>query len=141
MVGTNALRQAKNSAVFLEQAEAILGYPVEIIVGREEARLIYLGVAHTQSDDKERRLVMDIGGGSTEFTIGQRFEPKLMESLHMGCVVFNERFFGDGVITEQRFQSAYYAARLELLNIEREYSGLGWVDTCLLYTSPSPRDS
>ncbi|OED40551.1 exopolyphosphatase [Endozoicomonas sp. (ex Bugula neritina AB1)] len=128
VVGTNALRKARNSDLFVQQAESILGHPVEIIAGREEARLIYLGVAQTQSDDKERRLVMDIGGGSTEFVIGERFEPKLMESLHMGCVVFNERFFSEGELTEQRFQSAYYAARLELLNIERAFSGLGWVD-------------
>ncbi len=128
VVGTNALRKARNSEQFVEQAEQILGYPVEIIAGREEARLIYLGVAHTQSDDNERRLVMDIGGGSTEFVIGERFEPKLMESLHMGCVVFTERFFSHGELNPQRFQSAYYAARLELLNIEKAFSGMGWVD-------------
>lgn len=129
VVGTNALRKARNSDLFVQQAETILGYPVEIIAGREEARLIYLGVAQTQSDDQERRLVVDIGGGSTEFVIGERFEPRLMESLHMGCVVFTERFFKGGELSAQRFQSAYYAARLELLNIEREFSGLGWVDT------------
>ncbi len=128
VVGTNALRKARNSKAFVDKAQAILGYPIEIIAGREEARLIYLGVAHTQSDDNDRRLVMDIGGGSTEFVIGERFEPKLMESLHMGCVVFTDRFFGTGSLTEQRFQSAYYAARLELLNIEKAYSQLGWVD-------------
>ncbi|MGB0360675.1 MAG: exopolyphosphatase, partial [Endozoicomonas sp.] len=100
-----------------------------IIAGREEARLIYLGVAHTQADDNERRLVMDIGGGSTEFIIGERFEPKLLASLHMGCVVFTDRFFGSGELNSQRFQSAYYAARLELLNIEQAYSTTGWVDT------------
>ena len=128
VVGTNALRKARNSDLFVEQAQNILGYPIEIIAGREEARLIYLGVAQTQSDDKDRRLVMDIGGGSTEFVIGERFEPKLMESLHMGCVVFTDRFFGTGELSAQRFQSAYYAARLELLNIERVFSGMGWVD-------------
>ena len=129
VVGTNALRKARNSRAFVDKAQAILGYPVEIIAGREEARLIYLGVAQTQSDDNERRLVIDIGGGSTEFVIGERFEPKLMESLHMGCVVFTDRFFGTGELSPQRFQSAYYAARLELLNIEQSYSRLGWVDT------------
>lgn len=128
VVGTNALRKARNSDIFVEKAQSILGYPVEIIAGREEARLIYLGVAQTQSDDNERRLVVDIGGGSTEFVIGERFEPKLMESLHMGCVVFTDRFFGTGEITPQRFQSAYYAARLELLNIEKSFTRLGWVD-------------
>lgn len=129
VVGTNALRKACNSRAFVDKAQSILGYPVEIIAGREEARLIYLGVAQTQSDDNERRLVIDIGGGSTEFVIGERFEPKLMESLHMGCVVFTDRFFGTGELSPQRFQSAYYAARLELLNIEQSYSRLGWVDT------------
>ena len=128
VVGTNALRKARNSDVFVAKAREILGHPVEIIAGREEARLIYLGVAHTQADDKERRLVMDIGGGSTEFIIGERFEPKLLESLHMGCVVFTDRFFNNGELNPQRFQSAYYAARLELLNIEQEYSKIGWVD-------------
>lgn len=128
VVGTNALRKARNSEAFVEKAQSILGYPVEIIAGREEARLIYLGVAQTQADDNERRLVMDIGGGSTEFVIGERFEPKLMESLHMGCVVFTDRFFGTGELTPQRFQSAYYAARLELLNIEQAFTRLGWVD-------------
>ena len=128
IVGTNALRKAQNSDLFVSQAEDVLGYPIEIIAGREEARLIYLGVAQTQSDDNERRLVVDIGGGSTEFVIGERFEPRLMESLHMGCVVFTERFFNNGELSPQRFQSAYYAARLELLNIEKEYRDLGWVD-------------
>ncbi len=128
VVGTNALRKAHNSELFVEKAQSILGCPIEIIAGREEARLIYLGVAQTQSDDNERRLVMDIGGGSTEFVIGERFEPKLMESLHMGCVVFTDRFFGTGELTVQRFQSAYYAARLELLNIEQSFTRLGWVD-------------
>ncbi|MFK0569977.1 exopolyphosphatase [Endozoicomonas sp.] len=128
VVGTNALRKARNSDAFVEKAQSILGYPVDIIAGREEARLIYLGVAQTQSDDNERRLVMDIGGGSTEFVIGERFEPKLMESLHMGCVVFTDRFFGSGELTPQRFQSAYYAARLELLNIEKAFTRQGWVD-------------
>ena len=128
IVGTNALRKATNSDLFVHQAESILGYPIEIIAGREEARLIYLGVAQTQSDDNERRLVVDIGGGSTEFVVGERFEPRLMESLHMGCVVFTDRFFAHGELTPQRFQSAYYAARLELLNIEKAYCNLGWVD-------------
>ena len=72
--------------------------------------------------------MVDIGGGSTEFVVGERFEPRLMESLHMGCVVFTDRFFSGGELTPRRFQSAYYAARLELLNIEKEYCDLGWVD-------------
>lgn len=128
VVGTNALRKAKNSHEFVEKAEKILEHPIEIIAGREEARLIYLGVAQTQSDDQDRRLVVDIGGGSTELIIGEKFEPKLLESLHMGCVTYTDKFFPSGELSPERFQSAYYAARLELLNIEQNYKELSWVD-------------
>ena len=85
-VGTNTLRKAHNSDAFLQQAETALGHPIEIIAGREEARIIYLGVAHNSADVAEQRLVIDIGGGSTEFIIGRRFTPLMMESLYMGCV-------------------------------------------------------
>ncbi len=128
IVGTNALRKGRNSADFVRRAEEILGHRVDIIAGREEARLIYLGVAHTQSDDSDRRLIADIGGGSTEFIIGERFEPKLLESLHMGCVTWTQRYFQDGNLTAKQFDEAYYAARLELLNIEHQYRDLGWQD-------------
>ncbi|MCV6603869.1 MAG: exopolyphosphatase [Porticoccaceae bacterium] len=128
LVGTNALRAAKNSGLFAERAEALLGYPLEVIAGREEARLIYLGVAHTLSDDAQSRLVVDIGGGSTEFAIGERFEPVQLESLHMGCVSYMKRFFGDGTITEKRFRRAYEAATLEVLNIRQSYRQLGWCE-------------
>lgn len=127
IVGTNALRKAKNARAFLEKAREVLPYPIEIIAGREEARLIYLGVAQTQAND-DQRLVVDIGGGSTEFIIGEKFEPKLLESLHMGCVSFTEGFFKGGTITPERFHRAYCAARLELLNIEKPYRQHGWVD-------------
>lgn len=92
IVGTNALREAHNSSAFATQAEKILGVPLEIIAGREEARLIYLGVSHTLADVAGARLVVDIGGGSTEFIIGERFEPLETESLDMGCVSFTQRF-------------------------------------------------
>ncbi len=126
IVGTNALREAKNSAEFMEQAEKILGTDLEVIAGREEARLIYLGVSHTLADDLGKRLVIDIGGGSTEFVIGERFEPQELESLHMGCVSYTKRFFPDGVITAQRFQQAKTAAMQELLSIRARYRELGW---------------
>ena len=93
IVGTNALRRAKNRQDFIEPAEQILGAPIDVIYGREEARLIYLGVAHTLSDDEDTRLVVDIGGGSTEFILGERFEPLRLESLQMGCVSYGEAFF------------------------------------------------
>ncbi|HEY6044530.1 MAG TPA: exopolyphosphatase, partial [Nitrosospira sp.] len=74
-VGTNSLRVAKNAAVFLKRAEAAIGFPIEVISGYEEARLIYLGVAHSLPASRNNRLVMDIGGGSTEFIIGHRLKP------------------------------------------------------------------
>ncbi|MBV0933971.1 exopolyphosphatase [Marinobacterium weihaiense] len=126
IVGTNALRQAHNRRQFIERVQALLGTPVEVIAGREEARLIYLGVAHTLADDAGRRLVVDIGGGSTEFIIGERFEPRVCESLHMGCVSYTDRFFADGRITAEAMEHARTAALRELLAIRRDYRRLGW---------------
>lgn len=126
VVGTNALRAAKNSGEFIHPAEVLLGYPVEIISGREEARLVYLGVAHSLADDDSARLVIDIGGGSTELVIGQRFEPKLRESLHMGCVTYTDRFFPAGKISKKYFEKAYRAAYKEVLNIRKPYKKHGW---------------
>ncbi|MAT52676.1 MAG: exopolyphosphatase [Porticoccaceae bacterium] len=125
IVGTNALRVARNGRHFRTVAEKVVGHPVEVISGREEARLVYLGVAHTLADD-DARLVVDIGGGSTEFIIGERFEPRLMESLHMGCVSYGDRFFGDGKITDKAFEQAYLAAYREVLNIRTAYKRHGW---------------
>ncbi|EAR61133.1 exopolyphosphatase [Neptuniibacter caesariensis] len=126
VVGTNALREAKNSKAFIEEAESILGTPLEIIAGREEARLIYLGVAHTLADDQGARLVIDIGGGSTEFIIGERFEPRIMESLHMGCVSYTKRFFSDDCISAKNFYRAKTAALQELQAITNYYKENGW---------------
>ncbi len=99
VVATNALREARNRSDFIRRAEEVLGHPVEVISGREEARLIYLGVANSMPDSGGRRLVSDIGGGSTEFIIGQGFESELRESLQMGCVSYTQRYFRDGKIT------------------------------------------
>ncbi len=99
ILGTNTLRAASNSREFMLQAEAALGFPIEVISGIEEARLVYLGVAHTLADDDGKRLVIDIGGGSTEFVIGERFQPIRLESLHMGCVSYSDRYFPEGRIT------------------------------------------
>lgn len=126
VLATNALRAARNRQEFIDRAEAILGYPIEVIAGREEARLIYLGVSHTLADDHGHRLVIDIGGGSTELIIGERFEPKALESLHMGCVSYTKNFFTDNKITAKAFDNAKAAARQELLNIETSYKKLGW---------------
>ncbi|MDT8880008.1 exopolyphosphatase [Halomonas saccharevitans] len=127
VVGTNALRDARNSQALIERAEALLGSRIEIIAGREEARLIYLGAAHAVAEDG-RRLIVDIGGGSTEFIIGEHFEPLALESLRMGCVTFTRRFFDDGEISEKRMRRAELAALSELANIQRPYQRLGWSD-------------
>ncbi len=126
VVGTNALRVARNAHRFLARAEEVLGFPVEIIAGREEARLIYLGVSHTLSDDAGRRLVIDIGGGSTEFIIGERFEAQELESLHMGCVSFRNRYFADGRISRRQMDQAVTHGAQELLNIRHRFRSLGW---------------
>lgn len=126
VVGTNALRAARNADYFMQSAEKTLGCPVEIVAGREEARLIYLGVSHTLADDAGPRLVVDIGGGSTEFIIGERFEPCETDSLHMGCVSFRNRYFPDGRISRKRMDRAITHARQELLNIQQRFRRRGW---------------
>jgi len=126
-VGTNTLRKAKNSREFIERAEAALGHPIDVISGHEEARIIYLGVAHSLADDTGRRLVIDIGGGSTEFIIGERFEPKQVQSVHVGCVSHTLRFFPEGKLRREAFREATTAARVEIETFEREYRRMGWV--------------
>ncbi|MCR8922208.1 Ppx/GppA family phosphatase [Dasania sp. GY-MA-18] len=121
-VATNAVRAAKNAREFIEPAEAILGCAIETIAGREEARLVYLGVAHSLADDADKRLVIDIGGGSTEIIVGERFQPQLTESLHMGCVSYLQ-YFPQGQITREGFQEAYNAAYREVLNVRGQYLG------------------
>ena len=125
-VATNTLRVAKNAPQFLPQAEAALGFPIEVIAGREEARLIYVGVAHTLPDPGNQQLVVDIGGGSTEFIIGRSFEPKALESLYMGCVAFSLRYFPDGRMDKKSLREAELAARRELETIEHDFRALGW---------------
>ena len=122
-VGTNSLRVAKNAADFIPQAEHTLGFPIEVIAGHEEARLIYLGVAHGLPQSKDNRLVLDIGGGSTECIIGNGLTPLKLESLFMGCVSFSIRFFPDGKITKQNLKQAELAARVELQTIVADYQG------------------
>ncbi|MCE1242471.1 MAG: exopolyphosphatase [Oryzomicrobium sp.] len=125
-VATNTLRVAKNAGEFLQLAEAALGFPIEIIAGREEARLIYIGAAHSLPQVAHKRLVVDIGGGSTEFIIGKRFDPMAMESLYMGCVSYTGRFFPDGRIDKKRFREAEVAAGKEIQTIAHDYLRQGW---------------
>jgi exopolyphosphatase/guanosine-5'-triphosphate,3'-diphosphate pyrophosphatase len=125
-VGTSALRTAKNARAFLSEAEARLGFPIEVIFGREEARLIYLGVAHSLAPSAERRLVIDIGGGSTELIIGTGLDPELMESVPMGCVSYTLRFFPDGRLDKSNFKRAEVAAANELQRIVDAFRHAGW---------------
>src|SRR5690606_9097984 len=101
-VATNTLRMASNAQEVLPRLEEALGFPIEIISGQEEARLIFTGISHELPPSPYRRLMIDIGGGSTEVIIGQEFRPLHMTSLFMGCVSYTRRFFPDGVITESR---------------------------------------
>lgn len=125
-VGTNTLRKARNRSIFLKKANLALGHPIEIISGREEARLIYMGVAHSIYNEKERRLVIDIGGGSTELAIGQGYDVRLTESLYMGCVSMSNRYFGNGTITAKKMRKAILSARQELESIETVYKRTSW---------------
>jgi len=125
-VGTNTLRVAKNAPQFLREARQELGFPIEVIAGREEARLIYLGVAHSMPPNPENRLVMDIGGGSTEFIVGKGLEPQLTESLYMGCVSYSLKYFPEGKVEKARLKAAEVAARQEVAGIARAYRAAGW---------------
>jgi exopolyphosphatase/guanosine-5'-triphosphate,3'-diphosphate pyrophosphatase len=126
VVGTNALRVAKNAGPFLRRAESTLGFPIEVIPGREEARLIYLGVVHSLPLSNHNRLVVDIGGGSTEFIIGNKLRPKAMESLYMGCVSYTARFFPEGRIDKKSMKHAELTAREQVQAIASRYEKLGW---------------
>ena len=112
--GTSTLRRAREESGFMLDAEAALGHPIEVISGQEEARLIYGGVISSLPRNEGQRLVMDIGGGSTELILGEGLRPKRLESLHLGCVSMTERFFQDGRLTAVAFDKARRAARLEL---------------------------
>lgn len=125
-VGTNTLRNAKNSRDFLNQAQKALGHSIQIIAGQEEARLIYLGVAHGLPKTNEKRLVMDIGGGSTEFIIGRGFNNSHLTSTEMGCVSISQEFFPKGKITEESFNQATARCRQILRPHRRTLLKKGW---------------
>ena len=125
-VGTQTFRRLKNAYSFLMVAETALGCPVEIIGGREEARLIYLGVSQGVAGHEERRLVIDIGGGSTELVIGEGLEPLELESLQFGCVSLTRWYFGDGVINAKRWKQARRAVLAEMQELQLRYRNSGW---------------
>lgn len=125
IVGTATLRKATNIGVFLDTAQAILGHPIRIISGEEEAALIYEGVAWTSSGTG-RRLAIDIGGASTELVIGEGTSALLLNSLDMGCVTWLRRYFADGLLSEANFEQAIAAARRVVTPIAGTYLKLGW---------------
>ena len=127
-VATNTFRVATNAAAFMPQAERALGFPIDIITGHEEARLIYNGVAHVLPASTQPRLVIDIGGGSTEFIIGRGLEPERLESLQIGCVGMTRRYFADGALSATAFAAADTTARAEVEAIAREFGREHWHD-------------
>ena len=126
VVGTNTLRRLQDGGAFVAKAQKTLGHEIEVISGMEEARLVYNGVTHGMERAQARRLVVDIGGGSTELIIGKHGEPRLMESVPLGCVLHTQRFFADGEISRSRMREARLAARVELEFLERPYRKAGW---------------
>ncbi len=126
IVATNTLRVARNARAFIAEAEKVLGFPIEVIAGREEARLIFSGVAHSVPANEDRRLVVDIGGGSTEFSVGTGFEPELMESLYMGSINSTLGHFPGGFIDEFTLKQAELAARREIQVISAAVLKSGW---------------
>jgi len=123
--GTNTIRRAREDSTFMREAESALGHPIEVISGIEEARLIYKGVCHSLPRNDGPRLVIDIGGGSTEVILGEGESPRSLESLHLGCVSMTEAFFPDGAISRVAFDRARVAARLEIRPVKSFFRGTG----------------
>lgn len=126
-VATNTVRALEQPQSFLVPAEAALGHAIEVVSGREEARLVYLGVAHAQPPKPGRlRLVVDIGGGSTECIIGNGYDPLERESLQMGCVATTRRYFDDGKLNRKRWNRARDSLQAEFQRFAHTYRDLGW---------------
>lgn len=125
VIATYTLRRARNSATFLRRAKAVFPFPIEVISGQEEARFIYQGVAHFEHFSG-RRLVLDIGGGSTEFAIGEGLQPLRLSSRNMGCVSYALQHFPQGRISEKRFNRAILQAEQELEPIVSSFKAAGW---------------
>ena len=128
-IATNTVRALRFPQEFLLPAEAALGHNIEVVAGREEARLIYLGVAHGNPPRGKRRLVMDIGGGSTEFIIGEQFEALERESLQMGCIATTRRFFADGKLSRKRWRDAQTEITAEFQQFASSYRRVGWQES------------
>jgi exopolyphosphatase/guanosine-5'-triphosphate,3'-diphosphate pyrophosphatase len=127
-VATNTFRVAKNRSALLKAAEAALGFPIQVVSGPEEARLVFSGVAHELPVSDKNRLVMDIGGGSTEFIIGKGYQPLLVKSLTIGCVSFTKKYFPGGAVTADAFRRAEMNARNQIQVISKSFRELGWTE-------------
>lgn len=125
-VATSTVRQLRAPMAFLRPAERALGHAIEVVSGREEARLIWQGVAHALPDSTERRLVIDVGGGSTEFIIGRNVDPEMTESVQIGCVASTLRFFPNGRITRNRWERAHGEISVLLQQFAAGYQAAGW---------------
>jgi len=128
VVGTNTLRVAKNSKSFVREAEELLGHDIEIISGDEEARIIFLGVAHGRAAREGKRLVVDIGGGSTEVIVGEGADSEVRESLHIGCVSASKSYFDDGKITAKRMRRAELEALFAIYPYAHEFRNRDWLE-------------
>lgn len=126
VVATSALRIASNANDFIALGNKKLGFKIEIISGSEEARLIYIGAVHSLEHTLDRRLIIDIGGGSTEFIIGSGYNPQIMESVTMGCVSYSNRYFEGGELTDENFANAIYAASSKVQTLEHLFPEHGW---------------
>lgn len=127
-VGTNTFRRAKNRRAFLRRCESVLRHEIDVLPGREEARILFRGVTHDLPAFAQRRLVIDIGGGSTECILGVGEDPQRADSLQMGCVTYSQRFFPEGKLTRERFKKASLAARLEIEPIEHMFRRMGFAE-------------
>ncbi len=121
VVGTNTLRKARDTGDFRDAAEGLLGHPIEVISGIEEARLIYIGASHSLPAVAGSQICVDIGGGSTELMRGESIVPELLESLYLGCVGLSQEFFGNGKLTVRRFEKARLAARIEFEPVKMRF--------------------
>jgi len=126
VVGTNTFRRIDKNSGFFEKAEETLGHRIDIIRGREEARLVFLGVAHSLENSEDKRLVIDIGGGSTELIIGEKFRPTQLESLYMGCVSMSQKHFAEGKVTNSRMKKAELDALQHLESVSKQYKRASW---------------
>lgn len=127
IVATATLRIASNSSDFIHTANKILPIDIQLLSGMQEANIIYSGVAHTCGDKStQKRLIVDIGGASTELIIGECFSALHAVSLNLGCVSFNQRYFSDNKLTEKNFSNAIIAADKIIKPIAGDFIKLGW---------------